>query len=72
MDRRPSKVLVSGYELEEKDALVEHFAKFGEIVDTLEDEITPSVIIHYKTRRFAETAMSGGKNYGDRTLQLSW
>ena len=72
MDRRPSKVLVSGYELEEKDALVEHFAKFGEIVDTLEDEITPSVIIHYKTRRFAETAMAGGKNYGDRTLQLSW
>lgn len=72
VDRRPSKVLVSGYELEEKDALVEHFAKFGEIVDTLEDEITPSVIIHYKTRRFAEAAMSGGKNYGDRTLQLSW
>ena len=72
VDRRPSKILVSGYELDEKNALVEHFAKFGEIVDTLEDEVTPSVIIHYKTRRFAEAAMAGGKSYSDRLLTLSW
>ena len=27
----------------------------------MEDQATPSVILKYKTRRFAETAMSSGK-----------
>lgn len=72
VDHRPAKILVSGYELDEKDSLVEHFTKFGEIVDTLEDEMTPSIVIHYKTRRFAEAAIAGGKNFGDCLLQLSW
>ena len=35
--------------------------KFGEITDIMEDQATPSVILKYKTRRFAETAMSSGK-----------
>jgi len=34
VDRRPSKVLVSGVTIDEKDALVEHFMKFGEIIET--------------------------------------
>ena len=51
MDRRPSKILVSGFELDEKDSLVEHFAKFGEIVDTLEVRLSNflSQIIENKT-----------------------
>lgn len=72
VDRRPSKIMVSGFELEDKDEVILHFQKFGEIVDTIEDDATPSFIFQYKSRRDAENAMAGGKNYGDRLLQLSW
>jgi len=72
LDRRPSRILVSGYELEEKEEIVNHFTKFGEIVDTVQDEVTPSIIFKYKTRRFAETAMTTGKNFCDKSLTLSW
>jgi hypothetical protein len=34
VDRRPSKVLVSGITMDEKDTIVEHFLKFGEIIET--------------------------------------
>ena len=67
LDRRPSRILVSGYELEEKEELVQHFAKFGEILEQVEDEVTPSIILKFKTRRFAESAMTTGKHYKDRT-----
>jgi len=72
LDRRPSRILVSGYELEEKEEMVQHFVKFGEILDQVEDEVTPSIILKFKTRRSAEAAMATGKNYKDRTLSLSW
>ena len=39
LDRRPSRILVSGYELEEKEEILTHFNKFGEIVETVEDEV---------------------------------
>ena len=39
LDRRPSRILVSGYELEEKEEIVNHFTKFGEIIDTVQDEV---------------------------------
>ena len=39
LDRRPTSILVSGYELEEKEEIVKHFTKFGEIADMAEDEV---------------------------------
>ena len=39
LDRRPTSILVSGYELEEKDDIVQHFTKYGEIADMAEDEV---------------------------------
>ena len=39
LDRRPTSLLVSGYELEEKEEIVKHFTKFGEIADMAEDEV---------------------------------
>ena len=72
VDRRPSKLLVSGYELDDKTGLIEHFNKFGEILNTVYDDDFPSVIVHFKTRRFAESAMAGGKHFADRVLSLSW
>ena len=45
LDRRPSRILVSGYELEEKEEIVNHFTKFGEIVDTVQDEVPKNLKI---------------------------
>ena len=39
LDRRPTSVLVSGFEQEEKEEIVKHFTKFGEIADSAEDEV---------------------------------
>merc|ERR1719186_578353 len=72
LDRRPSSILVSGFELEEKEEIVNHFTKFGEIMDTVEDEVTPSIILKFKTRRIAEAAMATGKSFCDKSLLLSW
>jgi hypothetical protein len=33
VDRRPDRILVSGYELEDKEQLVLHFAEFREVED---------------------------------------
>lgn len=44
VDRRPSKVLVSGVTLDEKDAIVEHFMKFGEIIETSVRKIVSNLI----------------------------
>lgn len=63
---------MSGYELEEKEEIVNHFTKFGEIVDTVQDEVTPSIILKFKTRRFAEAAMATGKNFCEKSLTVSW
>ena len=40
LDRRPTSVLVSGYELEEKNEIIKHFTDIGDIVDTAEDEVS--------------------------------
>jgi hypothetical protein len=45
--------------------------KFGDIVDTAEDD-EASVVIHFKTRRFAEAAINSGKKFGDKFLSMSW
>ena len=39
LDRRPSSILVSGYEIDEKEEILNHFTKFGEIVETVENEV---------------------------------
>jgi len=72
LDRRPSRILVSGYELEEKEEIVNHFTKYGEIVESVEDEVTPSIILKFKTRRIAEAAMASGRSFCDKNLSLSW
>ena len=73
VDRRPSKLLISGYDADDKDEVIAHFSKFGEVVDQIEDEAVQSLIFHYKTRREAEQAMVvGGKTFTKAELALSW
>ena len=45
LDRRPTSVLVSGFELEEKEEIIKHFTKFGEIADSAEDEVNAALKI---------------------------
>jgi RNA-binding protein 26 len=52
VDRRPSRILVSGYELEEKEELVVHFAKFGEILEQVEDEVRRRKISSFSNIKF--------------------
>merc|ERR1712150_19282 len=56
----------------EKEEIVKHFTKFGEIADSAEDELIPSIIFKFKSRPAAEAAMSQGRSFQERELQLSW
>ena len=72
LDRRTTKIVVTGFEMDEKDELVASFQKFGELVESLFDENAPSATFQFKTRREAEVAMNGGKAFGEKMLNLSW
>ena len=39
LDRRPTSVLVAGFDQEDKEEIMKHFTKFGEIADSVEDEV---------------------------------
>ena len=39
LDRRPTSVLVAGFDPEDKEEIMKHFTKFGEIADSVEDEV---------------------------------
>ena len=39
LDRRPTSLMVTGFEAEEKEEIVKHFNKFGEVSDMVEDEV---------------------------------
>ncbi|XP_011499699.1 PREDICTED: RNA-binding protein 26 [Ceratosolen solmsi marchali] len=72
VDHRPTNLLVSGYETEEKTEVLAHFQQFGEIVNQIVDDATPSIVINYKSRKEAELAMSKGRNFQDRVLSITW
>merc|ERR1719270_3254556 len=71
IDRRPSMILVTRYPDDcNKEELVSHFRKFGEVTESLEQD-DASMIIKYKQRRSADTAIATGKIFGETTLMLS-
>ncbi|XP_019773484.1 zinc finger protein swm isoform X2 [Dendroctonus ponderosae] len=72
VDHRPTRLLVSGYETDEQDAVVTHFQQFGEVVDYSIDSSLPSITLNYKTRIEAESALLKGKHFQDRTLSITW
>ncbi|XP_066904661.1 RNA-binding protein 26 isoform X2 [Halyomorpha halys] len=72
VDHRPTKVLISGYEQDDKAEVLKHFEEFGEIVDYLSDDATPSLVINYKSRKDAEKAILKGRNFHDRLLSVTW
>ncbi|KFP85243.1 RNA-binding protein 27, partial [Apaloderma vittatum] len=72
VDHRPKALTVGGFVEEEKDELLQHFSKFGDIED-LQEEYSPlSVVLTFKSRSEAENAANQGSRFKDRKLQISW
>ena len=73
LDRRPTTIHIAEVEdAEMKESLIEHFQKFGEIIETVDDEDGKALQIKYKSRREAEVAMLKAKQFNNRDLKLSW
>lgn len=72
VDRRPTQLLVSGYEIDDEDQVVTHFLQFGNIIEYISDTIIPALVIKYETRKDAETAQVKGKLFQDRRLSVTW
>ncbi|XP_020299907.1 RNA-binding protein 26 isoform X2 [Pseudomyrmex gracilis] len=72
VDHRPTSLLVSGYETEEKADVLAHFQQFGEIVNQIVDDATPSIVITFKSRKEAEVALVKGRTFQDRLLSITW
>ncbi|XP_075457148.1 RNA-binding protein 27 isoform X2 [Ascaphus truei] len=72
VDHRPKTIAVVGFVEKEKDELLQHFAKCGDIEDLKEEEIPLSVILTFRTRQEAENAANQGSKFKGRRLQVSW
>uniref|UniRef100_F7DIL7 RNA binding motif protein 27 n=1 Tax=Ornithorhynchus anatinus TaxID=9258 RepID=F7DIL7_ORNAN len=72
VDHRPKALTIAGFIEEEKDELLQHFSKFGDIEDLQEEESPLSVVLTFKSRSEAENAANQGSKFKDRRLQISW
>ncbi|XP_038628075.1 RNA-binding protein 27 isoform X2 [Tachyglossus aculeatus] len=72
VDHRPKALTIAGFIEEEKDELLQHFSKFGDIEDLQEEDSPLSVVLTFKSRSEAENAANQGSKFKDRRLQISW
>lgn len=72
VDHRPKSLAVSGFMEEEKEDVLQHFAKFGSIEDLKEEDSPLTVVLMFKTRSEAENAANQGSRFRGRRLQVSW
>ncbi|XP_064017765.1 RNA-binding protein 27 isoform X4 [Pogoniulus pusillus] len=72
VDHRPKALTVGGFVEQEKDELLQHFSKFGDIEDLQEEDSPLSVVLTFKSRSEAENAANQGSHFKDRRLQISW
>uniref|UniRef100_A0A3B3XLH1 RNA binding motif protein 27 n=1 Tax=Poecilia mexicana TaxID=48701 RepID=A0A3B3XLH1_9TELE len=71
VDHRPRTLAILGVAQEEKEELMLHFTKFGEI-EELRYQDANTVIMTFKTRSEAENAANQGAKFKSRVLQISW
>ncbi|KAK6475752.1 RNA-binding protein 27-like [Huso huso] len=71
VDHRPRALAILGVTKEEKEELMPHFVKFGE-VEELHDYDATSIVVTFRTRSEAENAANQGAKFKGRTLQISW
>ncbi|XP_072846316.2 RNA-binding protein 27 isoform X1 [Pogona vitticeps] len=72
VDHRPKSLTIWGFVEEEKDELLQHFSKFGDIEGLQEEESPLSIVLTFKSRSEAENAANQGLKFKDRRLQISW
>ncbi|XP_029304776.1 LOW QUALITY PROTEIN: RNA-binding protein 27 [Cottoperca gobio] len=71
VDHRPRALAILGVTQEEKEELMPHFVKFGEIED-VRDQDANSVVMTFMSRSEAENAANQGAKFKGRVLQISW
>ncbi|XP_074527522.1 RNA-binding protein 27 isoform X2 [Halichoeres trimaculatus] len=71
VDHRPRALAILGVSQEEKEELMPHFVKFGEIEEVREQDAN-TVVMTFKTRSEAENAANQGAKFKGRVLQISW
>ncbi|XP_063784181.1 RNA-binding protein 27 isoform X2 [Pseudophryne corroboree] len=72
VDHRPKTISVVGFYEMEKEELLQHFSKFGDVDDLKEEEFPPTVILTFKTRQDAENAANQGSKFKGRKLIVCW
>ncbi|KAM4037954.1 RNA-binding protein 27 isoform 2-T2 [Anomaloglossus baeobatrachus] len=72
VDHRPKTISVAGFYEKEKEELLQHFAKFGDLDELKEEEFPPTVILTFKTRQEAENAANQGSKFKGRKLIVCW
>ncbi|XP_012549767.2 RNA-binding protein 26 isoform X1 [Bombyx mori] len=72
VDHRPRALLISGFEADELDTLLQHFAQYGEVLSKHVDMSVPQLTLLYKVRAHAEQAAAHGRHCSDRTLSITW
>ncbi|KAK5918226.1 hypothetical protein CgunFtcFv8_003005 [Champsocephalus gunnari] len=71
VDHRPRALAILGVTQEEKEELMPHFVKFGEI-EEVRDQDANTVVMTFKSRSEAENAANQGAKFKGRVLQISW
>ncbi|XP_032788701.2 RNA-binding protein 26 [Daphnia magna] len=72
VDRRPTQLKATGFEIHQQGDILAHFANFGEVVDYHVDEDYPALTIRYKSRKDAEMALAQGRSFTGANLSVSW
>jgi len=72
VDRRPTRIRVTGFPSERLQDLLVHFTMFGPIRDYFSDQNVPEIIFDFDSRKCAEVAMANGQTFEDIALTLEW
>lgn len=72
VDHRPRALAVLGLRQEEREELLTHFVKFGEVEDVRHQDSSGAAVVTFKTRSEAENAANQGAKFKGRLLHLSW
>ncbi|XP_039249169.2 RNA-binding protein 26-like [Styela clava] len=72
LDRRPRELRITGFHDDEKDELVSHLARFGEIENFVFDEDGITCTVKFSSRAQAEMASQHGPIFKNRRLIVVW
>lgn len=66
-------ILVTGFPEDcNKEDLINHFRKFGDIVENSDLTDSKSIILKYNLRKQAQAALNEGKLFNEASLELCW